>query len=481
MWRYTLYIVLLITGVLPFQLWGQAPDTTTVQLNQERFLEWVLQHHPLVRQANLIPVNADAQLMEARGAFDPKAYADWEVKSFDGKSYFNIADGGIKYPTWFGLELKGAWEQTSGIFLNPERNLPARGQAVLGVKASVLRGLMIDDRRANLRIAQIEQNRSNAIRQADINMLLLEALYVYWDWSIAYQKISLFREALNTTANRLEGIRESFLAGNKPEVDTVETMIQLQEREFDLNQATIDFNNAGLALSNFLWYQGVEPMRVADNVVPNAPFWLTADNLPTANEILSSLILQHPELQSLQLELDQLDIKRKLAAEQLKPKLDVEYNFLGNGSNFNPAPSGNGDAAFQDLFAQNYKWGLQFSFPLFLRKARGKLEQNKVKVLQTEFKLQQKQRDLANKVRQYTRELQNARDQIVLYTQTVANYSRLLEAEIYKFEQGSSSIFLINSREQKLLDAQIKLAELEGKFWQKRASLQYASGSIVAN
>jgi outer membrane protein TolC len=465
---------LMLMGLIP-KATAQSPDSL-LRLDQQTFIDWVLEHHPLARQANLVPVNADAQLLEAKGAFDPKTYADWEVKSFDGKSYFNIADGGIKYPTWFGLELKGAWTQTSGIFLNPENNLPARGQAVLGIKATLLRGLMIDDRRAGLRIARFEQERSEQERRAVLNELLLQALYAYWDWVIAYNKMSLFEQAVATTDQRLDGIRESYLAGSLPEIDTVETTIQLQVRQFDLNQARIDFRNAGLMLSNFLWFQGTQPMRVSDSVVPEAPDWVTAGAMPTAQVLQGQLDQVHPDLNDLKLQVEQLDVKRKLAAEQLKPQLDVEYNFLGDGGNFLPGQDNNGDAAFRDLFAQNYKWGVQFSFPIFLRKARGKIDQVKVKQLQTDLKLQQKRRELTNKVQQYSNELQNAQDQILLYAQMVQNYERLLEAELFKFDQGGSSIFLINSREQKLLDAQIKLVELEGKYWQKRASLQQASG-----
>lgn len=467
-------ILLLLAGT--FSLSGQSADSL-LYLDEQTFLKWVLTHHPLAMQAALAPQLADAQLTEARGAFDPKLYADWEQKSFDGKSYFNIADAGVKYPTWFGLELKGAWQQTSGIYLNPQQNLPERGQAILGIKANLLQGLLIDQRRADLRVAQYEQERASAGQQDLLNTLVLQAMYAYWDWTVAYNKVRLYDQALSTTRQRLYGIRESFLAGNKPEIDTIETNIQVQQRQFDCNQARLEFRNAGLALSNFLWYEGQQPMRISDAMVPQPPSWETAAALPVTANVLAGLYTQHPVLQDLQLQREQLSISRKLAAEQLKPKLAVEYNFLGDGTDFLPSKSNANDAAFTDLFTQNYKWGLTFEFPLFLRKARGKLEQTRLKIAQTELKLKQKQQELYNKILQYDSELENAQAQILLYTDMVASYQQLLDAEIYKFSLGSSSVFLINSREQKLLDAQIKLAELVGKYWQIRAALLWAGGS----
>jgi hypothetical protein len=87
----------------------------------------------------------------ARGGFDPKLYSEWEQKSFDGKEYFTLGETGFKIPTWAGVELKGNFLVSGGDFLNPENTLPTAGQAVAGVKVSLLQGMFIDERRAMLR------------------------------------------------------------------------------------------------------------------------------------------------------------------------------------------------------------------------------------------------------------------------------------------------------------------------------------------
>ena len=45
----------------------------------------------------------------------------------------------------------------------------------------------------------------------------------------------------------------------------------------------------------------------------------------------------------------------------------------------------------------------------------------------------------------------------------VVNYKTLLAGEKTKFEAGTSSLFLVNSREQKLIESQIKFIETENK------------------
>ena len=48
--------------------------------------------------------------------------------------------------------------------------------------------------------------------------------------------------------------------------------------------------------------------------------------------------------------------------------------------------------------------------------------------------------------------------------------------EIRKFDNGESSLFLINSRESKLIESRIKLASLQSKYQKERASVYFAAG-----
>ena len=98
--------------------------------------------------------------------------------------------------------------------------------------------------------------------------------------------------------------------------------------------------------------------------------------------------------------------------------------------------------------------------------------------MDTDYKLQQKRLELTNKVGQYYNDLVNLQQQIDLNEDMVTNYQRLLDAENRKFSIGESSIFLINSREQKLIEAQLKLAKLRGDFWKVRAGLNWAAGTL---
>jgi len=461
-----------------YSLRAQPLDSAKV-LTQDAFLDWVAEYHPIARQGRLLGVQAEAMERMARGGFDPKLYGDYDTKSFDEKNYYAFGEGGVKIPTWYGVEVKAAFAiaDTDALFQNPERNVPDAGQAILGLKVPIGRGLVIDNRRADLAQAKLMAQANEVERQGMVNDLLRDAAVAYWNWAVAYSQLLVFERALEITEQRFGAIVESFNIGELPAIDTLETMIQVQNRQFDLNNAVIRYRNATLALSNFLWTQDGVPLEITDELRPPVLANLPPNPLAESRQQLAQEARQaHPDVRQYEIKLEQLDVDRRLALEQLKPKLDLEYNLLGDGTNLIPGQPD--DSRLNALVAQNYKWGVSFGFPLLLRKERGKLQMTRIKIQDTEYTLERKRLEVANKIGNYYNEQNNLLEQIELYEGAVANYQRLLDAEYQKFDIGESSIFLLNSREQKLIEAQLKLTELRGKFFKSVQKLLWAAGRL---
>lgn len=473
-----LFLTLWLAGLWPAPATAQSSSTEPpVILTFESFRERVIIHHPMVKQAALLTEQASAGLRMARGGFDPKAYSNWDQKNFQGKQYYNFTESGLKIPTWFGLNLKAGFQTAEGAYINPESQLPAGGQAVAGISISALRGLLIDERRATLQQARLLEARSIAERENLLNSLLQEASQAYWEWWAAYRQLDLYRRALENAQQRQSAVVASWELGDKPAIDTLESFVQVQNRQFEVQQAALEFNNAGLRLSGFLWQDGEIPLELEDRTVPESDDQqLQARLLYVLPELLNELEMRHPELRLYQLKLAELQISRRLAAEQLKPRLDLEYNFLAERFDFGYDGTHNG---LGSVFAENYKIGIRFEMPLFLRKESGKLQQTDLKILETELGLRQKQLAVSNKLRAYFNEWQTTRAQVELYNETVANYRRLLDAEMQKFAIGESSIFLLNSRENKLIEAELKLIKLQAAIPKLEVAVQWAAGNLA--
>ena len=165
-------------------------------------------------------------------------------------------------------------------------------------------------------------------------------------------------------------------------------------------------------------------------------------------------IASHPELLLIDFKIDNINIDQKLAREELKPDLRVNYN---------PLLAVADDALFDRFNANNYKLGASFSYPILQRKQRGKIQLNKIKIQDTEFKRTTKNQELTVKLNTYINNIRQTQRQYQLLDETVTNYNNMLIAENRKLSFGESSIFLVNARENKYLESRYKQVEASRK------------------
>ena len=59
------------------------------------------------------------------------------------------------------------------------------------------------------------------------------------------------------------------------------------------------------------------------------------------------------------------------------------------------------------------------------------------------------------------------------------NYKKLFNSEEILFKNGESSLFLINSREAKVLETEKKLIELKTKYFKTLYSLHWSAGILI--
>ncbi|MDX1911030.1 MAG: TolC family protein [Saprospiraceae bacterium] len=382
-------------------------------LDYAGFRQQVLSQHPLSLQAELNRDYARSALLRARGGFDAKAYAGHTGKSFNGKTYFQYTEAGLKLPTWAGLEIKGAYNLAAGNYLNPENSLPEQGQASFGFTWSLGQGLLFDERRAGLLVARVGLEAGEAERLLARNDLMLEAAKAYWSWNYADNAVSIVSDALQQARIRHEALRQSFLQGERAAVDTLETFILWQTRQVELQFARLDLQNTAIGLANYLWDESQQP-RDATQLPPAPPLMsmaATTADIPETQILLQTALNSHPELRLYQVKLRELDIEQRLKNEKRKPVLDVQYNLLGNQWQFFPTASAEGPA----MLANDVKWGIEFSYPLLNRKARGDWQLTRVKTAQTELDLRNKRRQIEAKKEQQHAEFTEAVDK---YTKT---------------------------------------------------------------
>jgi outer membrane protein TolC len=445
-------------------------DTLQV-LTRRALVQLVTDNHPAVRQALLRNEMGEATVRSARGAFDPKAVAGYSEKTFEGKDYYSLLDAGLKVPTWFGAELFGGFQSNSGIYVNDADITPAAGLLKAGVSVAVGQGLFIDKRRADLRKAQAFQDMAEAERLRLLNDIYYMVLSDHLEWIAAYQRLGIARSAVEQANIRLTGIRGSFRGGDRPAIDTLEALLQVQDRIMRLRDAEVNYRNASLMLSNHLWDDVLRPLEIGPNVVPDTIDLRAPDALIDLNALTEQAMQEHPKLLELQSKLEQLEVERRLRSEFLKPQLDLSYSLLANGGLVNNEAGVTYDAADRML-------GVGFSMPLFLRKERGELTLATLRRTEAELGIDRERQQIRTTIGRSTNDVALLDQQVSLSRDMVTNYGTLLNGENRRFQAGESSLFLVNQREVALLDNQLKLVDLIAKLRKAHFALDKEAGIL---
>jgi outer membrane protein TolC len=446
------------------------PDTIQV-LTRNALVQLVSDNHPAVRQASLRNAMGEAAVRSARGAFDPKAVAGYTEKTFEGKDYYALMDAGLKVPTWFGAELFGGFQNNSGPFVNGSDATPDAGLLKAGVSLPVGQGLFLDKRRADLRKAQAFQDMAEAERLRLLNDVYYAVLSDHLAWIASYQRLAIARAAVEQASIRYTAIRGSFRGGDRPAIDTLEALLQVQDRQMRLRDAEVDFRNAGLTLSNHLWDEVLRPLEIGPDVVPDTMDLRAPSITADLGALTERAMQEHPKLQELQGKLEQLEVERRLRGEFLKPQLDLNYSLLANGGIISNEAGAGFDAA-------DRMWGVGFSMPLFLRRERGELTLATLRRTEAELGIDRERQQIRTSIGRSSNELALMEQQVGLSRYMVANYIALLNGENRRFQAGESSLFLVNQREVALLDNQLKLVELVAKLRLAHFSLDKEAGIL---
>lgn len=439
-------------------------------LSPEKFIEQVRSFHPIAKQANIKVEKANAALISAKGGFDPTIEMDASRKTFDGKNYYFYTNPEFKLPTKIGgMDIKAGVEDNGGLFLN---NSITRGQSsYLGLEMPLLKGLLIDQRRANLQQASLFTQQSEQDRLKMQNDLLYDAYNAYWQWAGSYQLFSIYRQFLQVSLDRFRLVKLAYANGDRALIDTIEALTQVQQFQLLQTDAKVKLVNAQLEMANFLWNENGAAYLLNERFVPDTVQFQMYMTVEDPEQLINRANEENPSLRSLNFELAALEVERKLKFQSLLPSLNVKANLLNQGYNVMKDFGG-------ALLQNNYIWGVQFKIPIFLREGQGSYRQAKLKIAETNYELNAKQWSTANKIRLYYAESVLLKEQIAAAQQAFNGYTALLKAESLRFQNGESSLFLLNTRENKVIETAEKLIQLRAKYLKASYGINWAAGNL---
>lgn len=445
-------------------------DTIGTPFTFPAFLDVILANHPVATQARLVADQARSDLRTAWGAFDPTITASWDQKTFGGTQYYNYFDAELKIPLPIGADVTVAFDRTMGRYFNPDRRTTSNGTVDVGISIPLGQRILTDERRNALQQARAARDAGEADRTGIVNKLLFSAAKDYGAWYESWRRRVIAQGGEALAEFRLQAVRRRVFNGESAPIDTIEALLELQRRQVTRFETEASFYVASLDVTSYLWDDAGRPVPLPGDATPVLLGLESAGIDSTRLEALLDLATRrNPDLLKVQARIKQAEAQRLFNTQALLPLAEAKLAGIG---------SSDSEQSFFDgeRLDNNYKAGLSIKSPLLFLKETGRfasagqrlefqrLERDRLR-REVEFDARAAIFDLFNLERLRQRQVANVR-----------NASLLRDAEQVRYENGESTLLILNLRERLVLDEAVKLAAVEAKVAGARAALAVATG-----
>ncbi|MFM8319221.1 MAG: TolC family protein [Bacteroidota bacterium] len=420
-------------------------------LSLEQFLGRVRQSHPVITQARILADQGLTQIQEARGAMDPRVSFMQQRKTWEDKLELGLQDFDLRVPTLLGPDFYVGFDQSEGSKVNPQSGTIPGGQWKSGVRLPLGREGWINRRRTDLRQAYVMADMASAQRDQIINDILLDAAQDYHRWEASQRQTDIYTEALGIANDVLNFVRYAAEIGERPFIDTLEAGIQQRTWQQRLEEARIKEIEARFALAVHLWDSlGVNELsrsyrRSVHAVVLPSP-------APVQDSATyAGYLAEHPRIQMLQNDIAQQELELRWLRSRLLPQLDLEWSLT-------PLP---GSSPSYNIGSGGQFTGINVDIPIFLRRERARIERQKLNLTSRQWQLEWTSAGLRQDLERSLQQYNLYRNLLVLQEKLVVENRRMLEAEKTRFQAGESNVFLLNQREVNLINAEVKVVELQ--------------------
>ena len=417
-------------------------------LSLDEFMGFVKQYHPFVKQAKIELNLSETKLLKARGAFDPKIEAAFKEKTVKNSPYYERLNAAFTLPTPIGVELKAEISEAEGDLLNPENVVSGNRLYAVGADLDLGKGLWANPRNTALKQARRFVKQAEEENRLAVNQILEEASHAFLDWYAAYQQWNIIGQFVENAAFRFQGVKRRVASGDLAPIDSLEARIAYNNRKLLWEKSLIKLNRTALKASNFLWLED-QPIEIREKTMPT----LSEDTLLLYADVENPPLANHPKMKALNYKIEQQRLEQRLQRNALLPEIKLGYRWL-SGTN----PLQTLQAA---LDPENNITQFKVKMPLFLRKERANLKLSSLKLDDLVLAQEQTRLELGNKINALNAQKNSLTKQKQLTKQMVEDYKILFEGEQKKFDAGESSLFLVNSREAKWLDAVQKFIGIE--------------------
>ena len=466
---------------------AKADDGELLSLREA--LRLALQNNLDIELARYEPRIADQRVDEAEGAYDPLLFSSY-TRNHDetpvASNFLNIAAGGGGPPVSVTSIEADAWSWDAGLSgvlpvgieysstfdtqrletdspastLSPEYN----SRWVTRVALPLLKDLVTNPLSISVARSRTASERSYEDFQARITDLLVSTEAAYWELTASIANTRVAAKSLQTATELLEQTRVQYEVGVVSRVEVVQAEAGVAQREFEQIAAENRQERAHDRLLNVILAPG-ERVYEERRVKPEPAVFRDYD---VDIQVATAKALElRPELAAARKNVEDAELRLRLAENQLLPSLDLvgRYKRDGrSGSTKDPMSdlaseidTGSGSATRNLLRAdgaESYTVGGEFSIPLGNHTARAVRTQRAIELRRATTVLRREEQTVILDVRNAVRNLRSSIRGIQAAERNRGAQSETLDAEQERLRLGDSTPFQVLEHEQDLAQAE---------------------------
>ncbi len=458
-----------------------------------------LEQNPDLQIARLEPLRADADVMTARGEFDPtlKSTANYleaqqnvstelvSVGSIPAVEVFETTTrttltGKLPTGTIYDVTLNVSKEETTYTSFFEQYD----GDLTFTLSQPLLRGRGLSVNLARVRIAKNQRVASEyQVRLAMMNTVA-QVVKAYWDLVGALENVTVREQALANAERLMDISQKRYEIGTAAAIEVLQAKAGVATRQGDLVSARSAAKDAGDVLKRLLNMRdnGVfSPKRIVPIDRPEVAMF-TPEEIDRLEAELDSG-LQHalelrPEILTAQIDIENARLERSRAANLMLPELNITGSLAQSDRDHKLREVFRG---IENRDSNAYTVGIQGSVPIGNRAARGAFQRADVTKRQAEQRLERAKQEVMFNVRLALRNAVTSQILVESNQQAVTLQETNVAAEEKRLRLGVTTSYRVLQIQQDLTLAQTQ--EVQARIAHEKALVDFrlAEGTLLEN
>ncbi len=446
-----------------------------------------------------IPLS-DAEIVREDAVFDAEifaatSYSESETPLTSTLSIYDTAEEEV-LAGQLGLQKKIRSGATANLSLTSEwisdnnstEGLDPRYRSALQLDLSqpLLRNFGSDINTTNLQAAQNQRRQTALDYLFQAQAIALQVELISRQLAGEAEVVDLQRENVSLAQELLSANRRKLEAGVIPisEVQEAETALAARELRLSLAIQRRDqlFEDLNRLLDHSL-SQEFNASRLFQE--PEKPLRI---ELPDDEILYAEARRNRPDLQSSQILIENFDLQKRFAKNQLKPQLDLQLlaGLNGLSGDERPGMSSNFTGNWADSFSsaverEGHAWsvGLAFSVPLGNRSAKSRYLQAGLEKKQASYQQRDLESALKTALKLQRLNLHSTIEQVAIAERFTALAIKTVQQEKRRLEEGLSDTFRMLIFQNDMIDAKIDRISSFVQYQQAVAQMNFARGIIL--